>query len=722
MAGLAAVGGLLWLLAWHRPAASKATDDGAALAQVLADLDQDMLDGADPREALRRASDGIRQALHLDLAWLGRRDGDGRVRSICGEGVPPGLVLAESAAASGALQLGSAPAGISLAAVPLSARQTVMGVLTVGRKGAFEAAQQRALERLAGRLAVSFARAEDLHLLRLQGAAIEAAANAIFITDAEGRIQWVNDAFLRLSGYDRDSVLGSTPRLLRSGAQPPSVYEALWRTILAGRVWRGEMVERRKDGSLYTVDQTITPMRTADDRTAHFVVVQEDITERKRAEERIRYLSNYDPLTALPNRLLFHERLRQAIEAARQHDEPLAVLFVDLDRFTRVNDALGHDLGNQVLIKVVDRLAGAARHAHTIARIGGDEFGIIQAGVADPASVEDLARRVMAALTETMTIDGHEVEVGASIGIALFPEDGDDAEMLVKNADLAMYRAIHEAPNGFRFFSSDIGEQVQARRDLERDLRRALRLNQLELYYQPQLDTRSGRITALEALLRWHHPELGSVPPATFIPIAEQSGQILPIGDWVVREACRQLRQWSDDGLPVVPVAVNLSPNQLREEGLAEKIAAIVAEAGISPSLLELELTETTVMQDGDAAADMLRRIHSGGIRLAVDDFGTGYASLDYLRRFPVFKLKIDQSFVRHVATSPHDAEIARHVIVLGHSLGIKVIAEGVETDEQLAHLRREGVDAIQGFLFARPMPAAQMAALMRDAPFHRIT
>lgn len=695
-------------------------EDPAGLPRVLADLDHDVLAGSDTAQALGHACDGLRKVLRLETAWIGRVDRSGRVRALAQAGKPPGLALAESAAAAAVVQETVMPSGLALAAVPLQARQTVIGVLTVGCPGRLAPAVRRAIETLAGRLAVAILQAEDQHLLRLLGAAIETAANAIFITDGDGRIQWVNDAFLRLSGYDRDTVLGSTPRLLRSGAQPPSVYETLWRAILAGQVWRGEMVERRKDGSLYTVDQTITPMPAPGGGVAHFVVVQEDITERKRAEERIRYLSNYDPLTALPNRLLFHERLRQAIATAQQLGQRLAVLFVDLDKFTRVNDVLGHDLGNQVLVKVVERLAGTARSAHTIARVGGDEFGLIQSVDDDPAEVSDLAQRLMAALTAPMVVDGHEVQVGASIGIALYPGDGGNAENLVKNADLAMYRAIHDAPNGYRFFSSDIGEQVQARRDLERDLRRALRLNQLELHYQPQLDAASGRITALEALLRWHHPELGLVSPATFIPIAEQSGQILPIGDWVVREACRQIRAWTDAGLPVVPVAVNLSPEQLREAGVAEKIAAIVAAAGIPPALLELELTETTVMQDGDAAADMLRRIHGGGIRLAVDDFGTGYASLDYLRRFPVFKLKIDQSFVRNVASDPHDAEIARHVIVLGHSLGIKVVAEGVETEAQLAHLRREGVDAIQGFLFARPLPAAEMAGLLRDAPFER--
>ncbi len=709
LAGLAGLAGLSLVVAGRRAQSVVKR----ALVQLLADVDHQILVGADTAAALRTACDGMGRALRLDVSWLGRIDRDGKVRPLDGAAMPPGLVLAESAATTGCEQTDQ-----RLAALPLRSDGAVIGVLTVGGSGGWDDTLRQAVEPMAGRLAVALSRGDELRLLHLLRGAIESAANAIFITDPNGRIEWVNDAFLRLSGYERESVLGATPRLLRSGAQPASLYDTLWRTIQAGEVWRGEMVERRKDGSLYTVDQTITPMRGGDGRVGHFVVVQEDITARKHAEDRIRYLSDYDPLTALPNRLLFLRRLCQAIDAAREEGGRLALLFIDLERFTRVNDALGHELGDQVLAKLAGRLVGVAPSAHTVARVGGDEFALLQAG--DPAEVEALARAVVAVLTAPMVFDGHEVQIGLSIGIALYPDDGEDAEVLVQHADLAMYRAIHQAPNGFRFYSSDLGEQVQARRDLERDLRRALRLNQLELYYQPQLDARSGRITALEALLRWHHPQLGLVPPATFIPIAEQSGQILPIGDWVVREACRQIRQWVDSGVPIVPVAVNLSPEQLREEDIAERIAAIVRETGISPSLLELELTETTVMQDGDAAADMLRRIHSGGIRLAVDDFGTGYASLDYLRRFPVFKLKIDQSFVRYVTTRAHDAEIARHVIVLGHSLGIKVIAEGVETEDQLAHLRREGVDAIQGFLFARPMPALQIASLLRDAPFER--
>jgi diguanylate cyclase (GGDEF)-like protein/PAS domain S-box-containing protein len=707
VAGVAGLGAAMAFATRGRRRTAAKTD----LARVLGELEHRILSEDDLTVALRQACEGIRASLGLESVRLARPDGGGLVDILDPANDPPGLALAESALAARECR----GQGQALA-VPLLAGATVNGVLTLRGKAASTGWLRDIVEPLAGRLALAISLADEQHRLRLLGAAIEVAANAIFITDSRGRIEWVNEAFLRLSGHEREAVLGTTPRLLRSGAQPPSLYENLWRTIQGGQVWRGEMVECRKDGSLYTVDQTITPMCGADGQVVHFVVVQEDITARKTAEEQIRYLSDYDPLTALPNRIVFLRRLGEAIDSAE--GERLAVLFVDLDRFTRVNDALGHDLGDRVLVTIANRIQASAPDASMIARVGGDEFAVLQAG--DSRAIEELARELVAALVAPMAIEGHEVRVGVSIGIALYPDNGQDADILVRHADLAMYHAIREAPNGFRFFSSHLGEQVQARRDLDRDLRRALRLNQLELHYQPQLEAATGRITALEALLRWHHPQLGLVPPSTFIPIAEQSGEILAIGDWVVREACRQLRQWRDDGVPVVPVAVNLSPDQLRDDTVAERIAATVAEAGISPDLLELELTETTVMRDGDAAADLLRRIHGGGIRLAVDDFGTGYASLDYLRRFPVFKLKIDQSFVRHVVTSAHDAEIARHVIVLGHSLGIKVVAEGVETEEQLEHLRREGVDAIQGFLFARAMPAPQVASLLRDAPFER--
>ncbi len=370
-----------------------------------------------------------------------------------------------------------------------------------------------------------------------------------------------------------------------------------------------------------------------------------------------------------------------------------------------------------MLTVLVGRIMAAAPAAGTVARVGGDEFALVVPGATNGAAGE-LAASVVAAVIAAAEIDGHEIHVGASVGIALYPQDGEDADTLMKNADIAMYRAIHEAPNGYRFFSSVLSDEVKARLALERDLRLALGQRQFFLHYQPQLDVATGRIVALEALLRWQHPEHGVISPARFIPIAEQTGQILPIGEWVVRATCAQIRRGQAAGVPVVPVAVNLSAPQLRQPALAERVGEILREEGIEPGLLELELTESMVMADGEATVGMLHLLDSGGIRIAIDDFGTGYSSLAYLKRFPVQKLKIDRSFVRDLEHDTEDAHIARAIISLGHSLGLKVVSEGVETEAQLEYLRDAGCDAVQGFLFSKPVAPDEAARLLCEEPF----
>ncbi len=714
----------------------------ATVDELVQEVNQRVLQGEGVDSLMNFLCRALIDLFDFRLAWMAGREVDGKV-SIQGFAGPPvlegylrGLEMrwdegpANASPAGQAIRYGQAqwtdPAdpdavpsplaeqGIrQCLAVPVRAGQAVLGALTVGGDRPIDQADRMRLQALTARIGIALQVMNDQSRLRLQGAAMGAAANAIVITDAVGRIAWVNDAFTRLSGYSLDEAAGETLRLLRSGEQTDSFYHELWTTIQAGRVWRGELIERRKDGSLYTVEQTITPMRDRGGRINHFVAVHEDITERKKAEAQVRYLSSYDALTGLPNRGLFRQKLIQAIARGEATEQPLAVLFLDLDHFNRVNDTMGHELGDRLLRAIVDRLAICTRSADTLARVGGDEFAVILTEAAGSEAVAAQARRLLAAVTDPYEIEGHHIQVGGSVGVALYPEDAVDPDQLIKNADTAMYGAIREAPNGYRFFSNTMNEEMQARVGLERDLRRALSRDQFELHYQPQLEILTGRIIGLEALVRWNHPEQGQIMPGRFIPLAEESGLIVPLGDLVLDLACRQLRAWLDAGLAVVPVAVNLSAAQLRLPDLVENLRRLLATHAIEPRWIELELTESGIMEDAGAAVRTLYELAEAGIKLAIDDFGTGYSSLSYLKRFPVAKLKIDKSFVHSLGEPDgNDAAIARAIITLGHSLGMTVVSEGVETEEQLAYLRSQGCDAVQGYLFSRPLPAAQVPAL----------
>lgn len=712
---------------------------------LVQEVNQRVLQGEGVEELMPGLCRKVLSLFGAGMVWVGAREADGGI-ALQGIAGPPvldrylrGLILrwddgpASRGPSGRAMRLGItqhitpdnpdwheilgplAQAGLSAGVViPLRAGQIVMGALAVYSIRPLDSLRLTKLEELASRIGIAVQVMHDHRRMRLQGAAIGAAANAMLITDQQGRIEWVNDAFTRLSGYSLEESMGHTPRLLRSGAQTNAFYHELWSTIQAGSVWRGELVERRKDGSLYTVEQTVTPMRDGEGHISHFVVVHEDITERRRAEERIKYLSDYDALTGLPNRTLFRQRLSQAITRADVIHAPLAVLFLDLEHFSHINDTLGHDLGDRLLGKIVERLSAVTRAVDTLARIGGDEFAVVLTEGASTDAAAVLARRLLGAVTRPYDIDGHEIHIGASVGIAIHPEDGQDADQLIKNADVAMYQAIREAPNGYRFFSNAMNEELRARVTLERDFRRALIREEFLLHYQPQLDILTGRVVGLEALVRWRHPENGLISPGRFIPLAEETGLISPLGDMVLRMACRQIHDWQQQDVPVVPVAVNLAAGQLRRPGLVEDILSVIQESGIETHLLELELTESGVMEDAGAAEHTLRELNAHGIKLAIDDFGTGYSSLSYLKRFPVAKLKIDQSFVRPLGTDEDDGAIARAVITLGHALGMTVVSEGVENQAQLSYLRSHGCDVMQGFLFSRPLPAAEIPAVLR--------
>jgi len=553
--------------------------------------------------------------------------------------------------------------------------------------------------------------------LNLQAAALKAAANAIVITDFHGTIIWVNRAFTAMTGYGQEEIVGKNPNLLNSGEQPESYYAELWSTILSGKVWKGEIVNRRKDGTTYTEEMTITPVSledTGNPTNTYFIAIKQDITQRKAAEKQIQFLAYYDALTGLPNRTLLQDRLSKALAGARRRKDKVALLFLDLDGFKTINDSLGHSVGDLVLQEVAERLKRFAREQDTVARVGGDEFLIVLTAVKDAADAAVAAERLMHAMTVELVIQGRSLSISCSIGIGIFPEHGTDGETLIKNADAAMYCAKESGCNSFRFFSEGMNAEAMERLTLEHGLRLALEKRELFLVYQPQMDIATGKTTGLEALLRWQHPELGLVRPDKFIRIAENSGLIIPIGEWVLRTACSQARKWQDEGLLAVPVAVNVSAVQFRQEDFCELIGRVLWETGLAPQYLEMELTESLLLSNAHVTLSVLQNLRAMGLKLAIDDFGTGYSSLSYLRQFPVSKLKIDRSFIRDVAVNPDDAAITTAIIGMAKSLNLKVIAEGVEDEAQMSFLRARQCDEIQGYYFSKPLVVEKVADKLR--------
>ena len=679
--------------------------------------------------------------------------------------------------------------------------------------------------------------------LRLLATALEEAPNAIVLTDHQGTILWVNPAFTEMTGYTADEAIGKNPGLWRSDEQDAGFYAALWNTIAAGTVWRGEVVNRKKDGSLYTEEMTVAPVRSAAGAVSHYVAIKQDITqrklaeqalqdaeqkyrsifenavlgifqtnlegdfvsvnpalarlggydspedflnhvpgaaeiyvdlkrrdelrelllaqkvvrdfevevktkdgakrttsinvgavadsegkifylegtvqditERKAAEARVQILAYHDALTGLPNRVLFEDRLAKALANARRRQERVAVLWLDLDNFKTINDSLGHSVGDLLLKLVGERLHRHTRAQDTVAKVGGDEFvfALINPGhISHAAAAVERIRRVVAHAFE---VQGRVLNVTCSIGISLFPDHGGDSETLLKNADQAMYCAKENGRNNFRFFTSELNDRAMERLTLENSLRVALANKELFLVYQPQLEIATGRITGGEALLRWRHPELGLVAPDRFIPIAENSGLIIPIGEWVLKTACTQARCWQDLGLPALPIAVNVSAVQLQQEHFLRLVRRVLEETGLAPQYLELELTEGVLFSNSGKALAVLQELAGMGLPLSIDDFGAGYSSLSYLQDLPVCKLKIDRSFMRAMTVNPRDAAITAAVISMGHSLNLKVLAEGVETEEQMSFLRAHGCDEIQGFYFSQPLEADAFAEKVRTS------
>ena len=671
--------------------------------------------------------------------------------------------------------------------------------------------------------------------------AIDQNPMSIFVTDLDGRIQYCNPAFSEQTGYTQEEARGQTPRLFKSGQTPAEVYAGMWRTLLAGGTWQGELLNRRKDGtvtwerewispltnehgevvnyiamkedisarkqsreqlrlreraiesscngimitSATQLDHPITYVNPAFERitgysatdalgrngrflvrddlsqkglndirtalrdkqeghailrnyrkdgslfwnelfiapvldesgqaTTHFISIINDVTDRIRYEQQLEYQSNHDVLTALANRNLLNDRIAQAIAHARRDRHLVGLLLLDLDRFKLINDGFGHTPADDLLKAVATRLLTCVRDTDTVARIGGDEFVIVVTDIQDPDDISVVAEKIQRSLAQPFYIEGKEVFITASIGISQYPRDGDHGEALLRNADVAMYRVKEHGRDNYRFYLPEMSNMALDRLDMEGSLRKAIENGELVVYYQPKVCLKTGAIVGAEALVRWLHPRMGQVSPGEFIPLAEETGLIIPLGDLVLNTVCQQIRHWKESGLQVPLLSINISARQFRQENLVETICRRLAQANIDGSAIELELTESMVMQDADGAIGTLRELKQLGLGLALDDFGTGYSSLAYLKRFPIDTLKIDRSFVRDITSNRDDAAIACAVVAMAHSLKLKVVAEGVETREQLALLQQEGCDELQGYLFSHPVPADAFAQQLLD-------
>ena len=551
--------------------------------------------------------------------------------------------------------------------------------------------------------------------LRLQGVAMDSAANAIFITRHDGCIEWVNRAFTELTGYTEEEVLGSTPEMLDSGRSADALNPRGWQRLSPGEVWRGQVVARHRSGRLFTVEQTVKALVDRHADIDHFVVVQEDISDRLEAEQRIHHMAQHDFLTDLPNRYAFGEMLEGELDRVGRAGGAVAAMILDLDHFKDINDAYGHAVGDGLLVAVARRLRGRLRKSVGLARCGGDEFGIVPTGLAGVDTASDLAQELLEAFRAPFALRGQEIYVSASVGIAVYPPGPSDAKSLIKRADMALYRAKADGRDSFRFHEQQMDREVRRRMWMGQELRGALERRELYLEYQPQVSVTTGEIVGLEALLRWRHSARGQVPPESFIAAAEASGLIVPIGEWVLAEACAQARRWHERHGLSLRVSVNLSPVQFRDSRLVDTVEEALAESGLAPELLELELTESILMRAGPAVESAMARLKELGVRFALDDFGKGYSSLEYVRRLCLDRLKIDRSFVQGIGNGTPDPVIVSLVNVLGRKLGLEVIAEGVETASQLDFLTGEGCHQVQGFFFSRPLPPGEVDRLLRE-------
>ncbi|MBU1329268.1 MAG: EAL domain-containing protein [Gammaproteobacteria bacterium] len=550
-------------------------------------------------------------------------------------------------------------------------------------------------------------RRADEDSLRQAAAVFEATQEGVLVTDAQQRIVHINPAFSRITGYSEAQILGQDPSLLKSGRHDSAFYANMWQMLHNQGGWSGEIWNRRRNGEIYPQWQCIRAIHDETGAIRHYVAVFSDITALKRSQRELDYLAHHDPLTNLPNRLLFTERVEHALERARREKLNGAVLLIDLDHFKHINESLGHNIGDLLLKAVGERLAGLLDARMTLARLGGDEFGLLCESGLQAEQTADLAQQVLDSFHAPFAVVDQELFITASLGIGLFSDGAETVDQILRNVDSALFKAKSSGRETFAFYAQELTEHARQRVQLVSALRHALDLQELRVHYQPLIDLADGSMVGVEALVRWQHPQRGLVPPGEFIPIAEESGLISAIDTWVLQQACEQMVAWQRAGSRLKFVAVNVSSRLFCRDLLDHQVAQVLAQTGLAPACLELEVTESAVMVNPDAAQGLLERLRNLGVRLAIDDFGTGYSSLARLKRLPVHKLKLDQSFVRGLPHDEDDIAISRAVIALGHSLKMKVLAEGIEHPDQAAFLKALGCDFGQGYHFGRP--AAQL-------------
>lgn len=542
----------------------------------------------------------------------------------------------------------------------------------------------------------------------------EQSSEAVLISDKNNHITAVNAAFTRLTGYGSSDVFGQDPKLLSSGRSDPGLSRQMWAALQDNGFWEGEIWDRRKDGSIFPKWLTISVIRNSAGEIENFVACFMDISEQKEAADRLLHLAYHDPLTHLPNRLAFESQIELAIRSCERDNRQVAVMLIDIDRFKTVNDTLGHHVGDDLLKSVASRLRETVRASDIVARLGGDEFVVVLPDIENALVAASVAGKVQRALGGSHTVGSHALYATPSMGISIFPSDGRDSDTLLKNADVAMYHAKSAGRNNFQFYAARMNEAASERLELENALRLAVSSitpehSEFTLHFQPQIDAGSGQIIGLEALARWQHATLGNISPGRFIPVAEDTGLIQPLGDWVFWESCRHVRLLKELGISGIPIAVNISAQQLRHENLPLTVHGAMACYDLQASDLELEITESTAMQNPEITIAILNQLSGMGIALAIDDFGTGYSSLAYLKHLPIQRLKLDQSFVKDIESDRSDAAICSATIALGHNLGLKLVAEGVETKAQQDFLTNLGCDYMQGYLYSKPLPFEQL-------------
>ena len=574
----------------------------------------------------------------------------------------------------------------------------MIGIGWAGRKGmAHQEETERAYEKI-----------------RLHTKIFRHSGEGILVSDQDNNIVAVNPKVIEMSGYSEQELLGRNPKILASGKTPKEVYRDMWQVLNVHGEWQGELLDKRKDGTIYPKWVTISTIVDKAGVLTHYIASFVDISELKTAQAHIERLAHHDSLTGLLNRYSFENRLDQALADAQRHSARLGLMFIDLDNFKRINDSLGHAIGDRLLIDAASRMQSMVRDSDIVARLGGDEFVIVLTHVDTPLDAVTVSKKLLDCLAQPFTIDRHTLHTTLSIGISVFPDDGKDGISLMKHADTAMYQAKKLGKNNAQFFTADMTEAANEQLSLEHDLREALEQEQFELYYQPQVCSQTGEICGFEALLRWHHPTHGMISPLKFIPVAEDAGLIEPIGLWVLEAACQQIATWRHKGITGIRVAINLSAVQLRSRALVGQVMDAMSRHAIGPGELEFEITESAAMSDPIHATHVLQSLRNLGIQIAIDDFGTGYSSLAYLKRLPVNCLKIDRSFTQTIDTDENDASISASILAVAHSMGLRVVAEGVETAAQRLTLIQLKCDCLQGYYFSRPVPADACEEIIR--------